>query len=358
MFINTINNSGGAERQFAGLATILSSKGYDVHAVAYSPEEGYKQSMQEAGVSVHIKDFGKSKIKRIAGAYRIFRKISPDIVISYIEEPNTIACILKSFGARWKLIVSDRNTIQHMNLYHRIQFWSYRFADYIVPNSYSQRNFIASHYPKLLHKTKVITNFTDCDKFQPLSANEVSIPDDRKKILVVGRIAPQKNVLKFIQAVALAKSMSDADFTVDWYGVASPYHTAYFNDCKEEIERLSIGDIFSFKGKCERMEDIYPLYDCFCLPSIYEGFPNVICEAMACGLPVIASDICDNASIVADGADGYLFNPQSVDDMACVIKRIAESPDEFLRKMGKDSHAKIEHLCSIDAFCKKYTELF
>ena len=74
---------------------------------------------------------------------------------------------------------------------------------------------------------------------------------------------------------------------------------------------------------------LYQKVDLFCLPSIIEGFPNVICEAMASGLPVICSNVCDNPFIVKSQENGFLFKPEDPTDIADnLIKAISLSERE------------------------------
>lgn len=338
MFIDSIGYNGGAERQFCGLAQLLSKNGYDVHVVAYHPQQGYREEMEKSGVKVYIEHFGQSQIQKIIGACRLFKKIAPEAVISYKNGSNVISCILKAIGGKWKLIVSDRNTVQQTNLNIKTQYILYRFADIIVSNSHSQKNFINVNYPNLINKTVVITNFTDCNKFRPNPSFKKN--DCTKRIIAVGRIHQQKNVLNFIRAVASAKEKTNIDFVIDWYGADTG--NGYLQKCMNLIEELGIQTIFHFKGKNLNIEYEYPHYDCFCLPSIYEGFPNVVCEAMACGLPAIASNICDNNLIIDDGTNGWTFNPLSVDDMTDKICKINDTPKQDLSNMGILAREKIK----------------
>ena len=98
----------------------------------------------------------------------------------------------------------------------------------------------------------------------------------------------------------------------------------------------------------------YRRSDIFCLPSLYEGFPNVLCEAMACGLPVACSDICDNPDIVEEGVNGYLFDPLNVQDMADAILKMAQLSQSQRKALAKNNIDKIQSLCSEQRFVKEY----
>lgn len=352
MFIDTVGCNGGAERQFAGLAGMLADSGYKVTVMAYYPERGFSDEMESHGVDVRICDFGGSKFSKIFHAYKTFKKLKPEVVISYKNGANFIASALKLMGQKFRLIVSDRNTLLGTSKAIDLQYQLYKQADYVVPNSHSQARFIESHYPSLKDKVRVITNFTDTDVFRP--CEEKCTRKDRI-VMVCGRITEQKNILLFLEAVALLKHRVGKSFKVKWYGGVKD--EGYYNECKAKIARLDIADVFSFETPRNDIDSAYRAADIFVLPSIYEGFPNVLCEAMSCGLPVVASRVCDNPDIVTEGKDGFLFDPKDVEDMAAKIERVISMPDEELQRMGECGRETIVRLCSKETFLSKYREL-
>ena len=157
--------SGGAQRQLVGLACMLREQGYDVSVLLYYDNPFYKSILDKAGVSSVVIGNTANPIKRLCGLYRFFKKQPCDVVISYQETPSLIASIFRPLFKWKKLIVSERNTTQKLTVRDRIRFWLYHFADTIVPNSYSQANFLKSNYPQLSSKIFPITNFVDTNVF-------------------------------------------------------------------------------------------------------------------------------------------------------------------------------------------------
>ncbi|MDE5785311.1 MAG: glycosyltransferase, partial [Duncaniella sp.] len=134
MLIDTLGYGGGAERQFAGLAVSLHRRGCQVKVVAYHDRDGHQKELREAGVSYTILPECKGRFGKLKAVRKQLAVERPDVVISYKDGPNSIACMLKAMGAKWKLIVSDRNTLQSISRSVRIQYkLLYRFADAIVP---------------------------------------------------------------------------------------------------------------------------------------------------------------------------------------------------------------------------------
>lgn len=341
--------SGGAQRQIVGLAKLLHDNKYQVQIVYYHKIEFYKPFLDSNDVPNKFLVGATGYLNRIFRIRKAIKKFEPDVVISYLDTPNIIACLLKASGMNFKLVASERNTTQVLTLREKIKFFMMRWADAVVPNSYSQEKFIFEHYPKLVGKMTTITNFVDTDSFVP-SQNS---PSSLCRIVTVGRVTEQKNTLKFLDALRQLKNDGLA-FHVDWYGYSDPQYMA---QCEGYIKENNLSNVFTFHEPSTDIVSIYQECDVFVLPSVYEGFPNVVCEAMSCGKPILCSDICDNPMIVADGENGYLFDPEDVSDMVEKIKAfIALSLDEKILKGEKSRQIAIEKFSS-ENFIKKYIDL-
>ena len=271
-------------------------------------------------------------------------------MISYLRFPSIIASLIHRGDKSFKLIVSERNTTQRLDRLERFKFWTYQWADVIVPNSQSQYRFIERNYPKYIEKTFTITNFADTNSFVPSEAVE---QHDKPVLISVGRVMEQKNVLRYLDVL---KHLKDEGLLFDarWYGETPG---AYYYQCEEKLEALGLSDVFKFMGKSTNVLDVYQSADIFCLPSIYEGFPNVLCEAMSCGLPVVASNVCDNPDI-ADNTCGLLFDPTDEEDMYIKLKEMLTLPKNKLSLMGQSSRRRAVELFSEEKFITKYEALF
>lgn len=342
--------SGGAERQLTGLAAMLKKDGNDVKVVTYFPKDFYKYVLDEAGVEYEYIAKAQSRIKRLPELAKAIKQYKPNAVIAYSPAAAEIACVLKRFGMGFKLIVSERNTSQLNSRGERIKFFLYRWADYVVPNSHGQGKFISSYYPRLIDKTKVVTNFVDTEYFSP--AGDYT-PHGVCKIICIGRDNPQKNQLRFIDAVKFLAE-KNVPFKVDWYG---SFETEYGRRCAERIKEMHLEKWIELKGETKNVRDEYRTHDVFCLPSIYEGFPNVLCEAMSCGLPVVCSNVCDNPTIVKDGENGLLFDPTNVEDMADKLEMMIKMSEAEKKQISKRNTERSIKLFSADAFLSKYNKL-
>lgn len=342
---------GGAERQISYLAGILKEAGENVVLWTYYNDCFNKHIIDTYGVSYRCIDDAKNKLFRIPVLKRELRKHKADVVISYLDSCSMALCITKLLGSKYKLIVSERSSTRALDWHTRMKYCLYRFADYVVPNSFSEAATIDQFAPYLSHKTHTIVNYTDTDRFVPAVKR---IENNELRILGVGRITEAKNLLRYVDAISIVRSMG-YDIVVDWYGNTTNENLK--QKLEEQISNKELTDYFRFYPAKSEIYAVYPQYDVFCLPSIYEGFPNVICEAMSCGLPILCSDVCDNGSLVKDDENGLLFNPFSSQDIADKIIRYYVEMKPGSISIGERNRQKIINMCSKEMFLRSYQKL-
>lgn len=346
-------SSGGAQRQFVYLAKGLKERGYEVLCCTYWPKlDFYQPLLETAGIPI-ISNPEASKIwKRSYCITKSIRTFKPDAVIAYLDTPSLLACMAR-FCCKFRLIVSERNTTtQKIQLLDRIKYALYHQADYIVPNSYSQEHFIRQYYPTLSTRVRVITNAIDIKRFTPPPR-----PPQNKvpRVISIGRMSKQKNYLGMVEVVHLLKKQSiAAEF--HWY-LGKSMNAEYFQKVQNKIQEYDLADYIFFHKTDPNIELQYQRSDIFWLASLYEGFPNVLCEAMACGLPVICSNVCDNPFIVTEGVHGFLADPHDNIAMTRTLKRMLTLSQEQRHKMGKTGAVRIADLCSEDTFLNRYISL-
>lgn len=353
--IDTISFGGGAERQMIGLGKLLHERGYKVDIFAYHNQDAYDELHQNTNITTTSLDVKNNKWSKLLAVKRhIVNMGGYDWVIAYKDGPAIISCLLKLMGGKFRLIVSERNTNQLITHRDQIKFYLYRFANYVVPNSYSQANFIKNHFPKLENKIATITNFTDTSHFSPAE----SPLNDKLTILTVARIASQKNILNYLKAIYLLKQIGVANkIHFKWFGNIQSGEESYAEICFKKITELGLEDMIDFYPAEKGIVKQYQSCDIFCLPSNYEGFPNVVCEAMSCGKPILCSRVCDNPQIVQENVNGLLFDPSDVNSIYTTIMRMIEMPQSKLCEWGKNSRSISEALFSTSAFVQKYIDL-
>jgi glycosyltransferase involved in cell wall biosynthesis len=124
-----------------------------------------------------------------------------------------------------------------------------------------------------------------------------------------------------------------------------------------KADRLGITDAVKFTGHVSSVPDYLRIADIFVLPSLQEGLPNSLLEAMACGLPVIASKIGGVVDVVEDGKSGILVEPGDISGLASAMVRLLK--DNVLRqRLGEEARKRIVEGFSIDRIAEEYIKLY
>ena len=171
-------------------------------------------------------------------------------------------------------------------------------------------------------------NGVDTDAFAPRRAPAAGA---RKSVLYVGRLAREKNLERLVDALGRLRTPARLVMIGD-------------GDCRAELERRGVatGVDVEFRGVVPHGE--LPAHfndaDAFALPSLTEGHPKVLIEAMACGLPCAVSARGGNLALVEDGVTGLLFDPEDVDALARTLDRILGDPD-LARCLGEAARARV-----------------
>lgn len=356
-FINTLG-SGGAEHQLIELSNGLVERGYDITICTFGDiEDHYKFNKI---IKRHRIAPGKNRLVKILAIWIFFLTVKADWIVGFGQRESLYMLGGLFFRLRRKihLIVGERNTTirklaKGKRLFLKIL---YKRADYIVPNSYTQRKHIVGLNPEYETKTITITNYTNIEEFsqKPLPNSDIL------RICVFGRYTPQKNCIRFVEVVKLLKTKTRKPFVIDWYGSqhlkyrVNPYYLAM----KEKVEEYDLQNILVLKDQIKDVAGTLIQYDAFCLPSLWEGFSNAISEAICCGRPCLVSDVADNSIMVEDNINGFLFNPNDVDSMVNAFVKFFSISSSVRQEMGIASRERAEKLFNRDIFIGAYENLF
>lgn len=355
---------GGAEHQMVILAGLLAEEGYDVTIVTYANLPDYYDTPS----GVRRIDIGATQVEgktlkafiKTLKCFHYFLWLKTDCIISYRGYANLRVLPPLFFRSRKivKVICSDRNTSTFVSFKHKLLLNGlYRRADYIVPNSQTQTDFIVSHKPQLQPKLRTIHNYTDLQQFVPSD-----VPADLSviRVAIFARYSAQKNPIGFAMAMSDLKKRTNHPFEVHWYGTQKnekgEYNHEYLS-IKNTVEELGIGDVMKLLPAVKNPALLMGNYHAACLASIKEGFSNSIAEGICCGKPMLVSDVSDNSLMVHDGENGFLFDPTQTDSIVeSFLKFFRLSHDEMCR-MGQLSREIAEDLFDKKHFIQQYVNL-
>ena len=275
--------------------------------------------------------FGKTlKVREIPRAYRKLRRLvlqeKPDLVLAMPEKVNVWA-VLFLLGTGVPVVVSERND-PHRHPENRIKRVLRRLVYPFASGFIFQTSEAAAYFSKTIQKRGVVLD-------NPLDKARIPAPYTgarRPVVAAAGRLDPQKNFAMLIRAFACFYKTHHA-YSLVVYGEGGQK-----NELVRLASRLGVAGAVELAGQSKTL--LSDVNDCamFVLSSDYEGMPNVLIEAMACGLSCIATDcpIGGVRSLVTDGENGLLIPVGGEESLVDAMTRIADDP-AFAARLGENA---------------------
>lgn len=214
----------------------------------------------------------------------------------------------------------------------------YHVADGIIVSSNADKIYAIKRYRIDASKVFMVPNWIDVDGFKPLP----NIPRQKGKVVFVGRLHWQKNIFSLIDAI---KGLSGVRLHIIGDGPLRKALEKKIQD--EEIDNVVLlGAVLHERLVVELNES-----EIFVLPSLFEGNPRALLEAMACGLPVIGAKVEGITELIDQGATGLLCSTDSVSIREAVVNLLADN--DLRRTLGSNARAFIENNYSVDQILKK-----
>jgi glycosyltransferase involved in cell wall biosynthesis len=294
--------TGGAEGQLWQLARALDRARFAPVVYCLSAKvDPVGTWLQDAGVTVRSTD--RRGWGRVYWLAKALASDAIDVVHAWLYIANAVAGAAQLLRPSRVLVTSARNCKVQGQMSRMANVVAFRASTAIVANSHDVAEYIVRQYLAPRARIRVIYNGIDVDRFHPNGSASAS----PGPIVTVGRLVPQKNHELFLQAAApLAGAVPEARFVIVGDGPLRPQLEA-------SARRLSIADRVAFAGERRDVEALLRTASLFWLTSRWEGTPNVVLEAMASGVPVVATDVGGTRELIRSGSEGFVVPPEDVD---------------------------------------------
>jgi glycosyltransferase involved in cell wall biosynthesis len=325
LFLVRSLNAGGAERQLVLLAKALSRRGIRVSVAQFYGGGIFADELVLDGVPLFdLRKGGRwPNLGFLWRLWRLLRLLRPKVAHGYLSGANLILLLLKPVLIRQgtSVVCGVRSSYDpKTNLIERLHRRALRFSDAVICNSEAgARSFSIGHPDS--SGFHMVDNGIDTERFRFDEAGRRAlrshwkVPNGAPLIGLVGRHDPVKDHALFLSAAArVASQIPEVRFVIVGGEVA-----AITPDLKIRAEELGISKQIIWAGHHSELSPVYSALDVLCLCSKREGFPNVVAEAMSCGLPCVCTDVGDVHRLVGDL--GWVVKGREVEDLALALQQ-------------------------------------
>jgi GalNAc-alpha-(1->4)-GalNAc-alpha-(1->3)-diNAcBac-PP-undecaprenol alpha-1,4-N-acetyl-D-galactosaminyltransferase len=347
---------GGAERVMSILANYWVSHGWDVTLIMlvaptqtsfYQLDPRIKiESLGIAGNSANLFAAMKNTWRRIKILRQAIIASQPNVVISFMNSVN-VNTILACWGLNIPTIVSEHtypgSNLDVNKIWQLLMKWSYHHADLVTVLTQNALPFYPAEqgYRTIVMPNPVMTP-------PPVAVTKRLLPT-ALNLIAVGRLIHVKGFDLLIEAFQqIRDKYPDWQLTILGEGPIR-------SELEDLRSQLQLTDRVHLPGLVTNVTDYLRQADLFVMPSRIEGFPMALCEAMACGLPVLAADCLSGPrDIIDDGVNGVLVQTEDVDALAAKLDQLMADPTK--RKQLADNAPHILDRFGLEQVMRMWTD--
>lgn len=344
LFVIPSLSGGGSERVASILANKMSNKDYDVTVICLLKKEHTYFTDEKVNV-IFIESDIKSRVKRNVSKFTQFvkalKKIKPDIVVSFTYDCSMITSLATRF-IKTKLIISERNDPNNdpsSSALRKVRNLLYKLGDGFVFQTFDARDYYGN---KIAKNSVVIGNPLNEKLPQPYEGKR------DKRIVCVSRLAPQKNIKLLIDAFKNGIDKLDG-YKLELYG-DGPLR----DEIDQYITDIGLEDRIIMKGYSKNVYADIQTADIFAIPSDYEGLSNSMLEALALGIPVIATNcpIGGAKMFIKSYENGILVEVGDLEGLTKELTNLANH-EELKAKLSRES-VKIRSILNPDKIVEQW----
>jgi sugar transferase (PEP-CTERM/EpsH1 system associated) len=346
---------GGSERLACDLATRSRAAGVRPSVCALDIGGPFTMELARAGVPYWVMrrraGFDWRLIPRI---FRLVLRYRPAVVQTHHLTPLIYAALgARAAGARIVHVEHEHFTFGRPRAVRRLRRLS-RLCDRVVAAGEGVGEFLAEEVGVSRKRLQVIRNGVDVGLYSPVARrprSSAGLDDGDRVIGHVARLAPEKDQATLLRAVArLMPGRPKLRLLIVGEGVQA-------GELRELARTLGIAGRVCFAGARSDVRDLLPLVDVFALSSVREGLPLTVLEAMACGRPVVATDVGELAAAVVPGVTGWLVPPSDPPALADALAAVVDDCGRA-EAMGQAARVRVEAEFSLERTVREYERVW
>ncbi len=362
LFLITTTDFGGTESILLELVKRMRGRGLELEVCSLCAPGQIGREIEAAGIRVTTLDMAAdaSFSELVKGAWRLARMLDDrkiDLAQTFLYRANVVGAIAAKLSKRKPVLISSQRSLnpRGFRTAARAVRWTRRFSDLVVAVSDAVRDEVLTTEKTRGDKVVVIRNGVDTDLFAPRDGSAMraalGLRDDVLVVGGVGRLAPVKGFEHLVNATALA---IERGVDVETVLVGDGPQRA---ELEALADTLGIAEHVHFLGMRRDLPELYAALDVFALPSVQEGSPNALMEAMASGLPVIASPVGGVPEIIDDRHSGILVEAADAERWADAIERLDGAP-RLRADLGRNAREAALESLDIEMTVNSHAELY
>ncbi|AXJ01668.1 Glycosyltransferase involved in cell wall bisynthesis [Cyclonatronum proteinivorum] len=342
--------AGGSERVAAELANYALSLGVEVHIILMSDQEVFYKL--NTNVQLHIPKFkkGNKLVYYLRVIWFIRKRLKENKLVHVFSLGYRLIPVLASIGMKIDHSGSHRTSINRGWKPFKLSGVKRNIFDYFYRTA---SNYSKMHTKKMIYQTPEAMEHYQ--KSYP-NADAVVLPnflreiklyntDRQKVVLCIGRLSPEKGQIYLVEAFS---KVNYHDWKLIFVGDGPAR-----NQLEKRVEELGLTSSIIFEGFKENVDEYMQASEIFVLPSLHEGFPNALLEAMANGLACISfSSNYGSCELIDHGVNGYLVETMNVDELAKQIENLIN--DSNTRTKFQKNATEVLDKYSLDKIGKAY----
>jgi glycosyltransferase involved in cell wall biosynthesis len=350
---------GGAETYLSRIAQSIRPYGIDMEICALERIGARLEELEQAGIVVHGSPLERrhhqsntlTLFQTVEAVRRLVRRGRYDIVHTYLFWSDIFGVTGARLAGCRRVIVGRRALHAWIHdrrvLFHGAEQFTNLLANEVIANSEAVLRDAIAHEPLLPRTRTVIYNGIDVSLYGPSEPGA----GGPLRMVTVGALAPRKGQQYAIEALELATAAGvNAKLVLVGAGVDEAM-------LRQMAAASPAGDRITFAGEHRDPRPYLRAADVFLLPSRQEGFSNAILEAMACSLPVIATDVGGNAEAIVHDKGGLIIPPHDPQALAGAIVELDRRRGD-LRDMGVFNRERVVERFSLDASARSLADWY
>jgi glycosyltransferase involved in cell wall biosynthesis len=365
LYVVTSFEIGGTEHQVAEMSCRLPADRYELTVCCLRAEGPFLEKVQQAGIPVREFSPGGTMLspRALAQILRLaaFLRRQRFQVVHAHDLWSGLMAVPAARLAGVPLVISSRRDLGHLPWYaprwrRRILRLVQRLSHLVVANSKAVQEMLVAGDGLARERIRVLYNGVDFARFASATVDRrrlfPDIPEGQRIVAVVA------NMHSAVKGHAV---LIDAAHKLRGLDPPPMFMLVGDGELRPELERrvaaLGLQAHFRFGGERQDIPQLLRACDLFVLPSIAEGMPNSVLEAMAAGLPVIATRAGGIGEIIQDGVTGVLVEPKSADALAAAMLRLLRDPD-LAARLARAAQEHVRRNFSFDALIRRLGEMY